>query len=134
VSRRSWRPIPDIVIVDIDEASLARLQDSAGRWPWLRAVHVELLARLLPQQPRAVIFDILFAEPYVFRPDSDEHFRAAVRNQARVYLPTLDVLDSSATVGATRRDRAIAYARARTSAAANPIVGRISHAGWSALI
>ncbi|MEC9363485.1 MAG: CHASE2 domain-containing protein, partial [Pseudomonadota bacterium] len=35
-------PDPDIVVVDIDEASLARLQDEAGNWPWPRAVYAEL--------------------------------------------------------------------------------------------
>ena len=41
-------PDPDIVIVDIDEASLARMADEYGRWPWPRdtlAATVEYLER-----------------------------------------------------------------------------------------
>lgn len=110
-------PDPDIVIVDIDEASLARMQDSAGRWPWPRAVHAELLAGLLAQQPRAVVFDILFAEPDVFRPDSDALFRAAVRGQARVYLPTLRLDPAADARGVALADVATPLGLQRTPAA-----------------
>src|SRR6267154_3784799 len=51
-------PDPDIVIVVIDEASLAAMQDTAGSWPWPRAVHGELLQGIARQKPRAIVFDI----------------------------------------------------------------------------
>jgi adenylate cyclase len=74
-------PDPDIVIVDIDEKSLARMQQIAGSWPWPRAVHAELIEGLAAQQPRAIVFDILFTEPDKFRPESDALFvQAAVRH------------------------------------------------------
>jgi adenylate cyclase len=60
-------PDPDIVIVDIDEASLAAMEDTAGSWPWPRAVHAELLQGIARQQPRAIVFDILFSEPDRYR-------------------------------------------------------------------
>ena len=63
-------PDPDIVIVDIDEVSLVEMQDIAGSWPWPRAVHAELLQGIARQQPRAIVFDILFSEPDRYRPDS----------------------------------------------------------------
>jgi predicted Zn-dependent protease len=39
------------------------MQDTAGSWPWPRAVHGELLQGITRQQPRAIVFDILFSEP-----------------------------------------------------------------------
>ena len=49
-----------IVIVDIDEASLAQ----HGRWPWNRQRMAELLEQLLHTQQAAVIgMDVVFAEP-----------------------------------------------------------------------
>ncbi|WGS53411.1 CHASE2 and HATPase_c domain-containing protein [Paraburkholderia sp. D15] len=48
----------DIVVVEIDNASIARL----GRWPWPRSVHARLLERLAEAKPAAVIFDVLFTE------------------------------------------------------------------------
>ncbi|HSW14038.1 MAG TPA: adenylate/guanylate cyclase domain-containing protein, partial [Solimonas sp.] len=83
------QPDRGIVIVDIDEASLARMQKDYGRWPWPRAIHAELLPGLLAQQPAAVIFDIFFSEQDRDRPDSDEAFVAALQGQSRVYVPSL---------------------------------------------
>jgi adenylate cyclase len=50
---------PQVVIVDIDEASLAR----EGRWPWPRDKLARLTRQLFERyQVRAVGFDVLFAE------------------------------------------------------------------------
>ncbi|MFA5372426.1 MAG: adenylate/guanylate cyclase domain-containing protein, partial [Sideroxydans sp.] len=80
-------PDQDIVIVDIDDASLARLEDEAGRWPWPRAIHGELLRGIAAQQPRAIVFDILFSERDQFRPDSDDAFNQALQGTDNVYFP-----------------------------------------------
>jgi adenylate cyclase len=51
---------PRIVIVDVDEASLARI----GRWPWPRARVAALADELFVRQRAAVVgFDMVFAEP-----------------------------------------------------------------------
>ena len=51
---------PRIVVVDIDEASLA----SVGRWPWSRDHMAALADELFVRQKAAVVgFDLLFAEP-----------------------------------------------------------------------
>ena len=55
---RSYAPVP-VRIVDIDEASLARL----GQWPWPRSRMAELLERLTAAGASVVAFDMLFAEP-----------------------------------------------------------------------
>jgi len=80
-------PDPDIVIVDIDEQSLARMQDIAGSWPWPRAVHAELVEGLAAQEPRAIVFDVLFAEADKFRPESDALFAQAVTSHKQTYFP-----------------------------------------------
>jgi adenylate cyclase len=80
-------PDPDIVIVDIDEASLATMQDTAGSWPWPRAVHGELLQGIARQQPRAIVFDILFSEPDRYRPESDQFFNEVLHELHNVYFP-----------------------------------------------
>ncbi|HEX5337867.1 MAG TPA: adenylate/guanylate cyclase domain-containing protein [Gallionella sp.] len=84
-------PDPDIVIVDIDEASLAAMQDTAGSWPWPRAVHGELLQGIARQQPRAIVFDILFSEPDRYRPDSDQFFNEVLHELHNVYFPMLQL-------------------------------------------
>lgn len=80
------RPAPaDIVIIEINEQSL----DALGRWPWPRALHARLLARLQAAGVRAVGFDILFAEADVARPADDQALVAAVRALGRVALPVV---------------------------------------------
>lgn len=58
-----WHPRPysdtAVRIVDIDEASLARI----GQWPWPRTKVAELLQTLHAAAPAAVGFDVLFTEP-----------------------------------------------------------------------
>jgi adenylate cyclase len=81
------RPDPDIVIVDIDDRSLAKMNDAAGSWPWPRSVHGELVAGLARQHPKAIVFDILFAEPDVYRPESDALFNEAVSQAPNTYFP-----------------------------------------------
>jgi adenylate cyclase len=80
-------PDPDIVIVDIDEKSLARMQQVAGSWPWPRAVHAELIEGLAAQRPRAIVFDVLFAEDDKFRPESDALLAQAALRHPQSYFP-----------------------------------------------
>lgn len=91
-------PDPDIVIVDIDEASLAAMQDTAGSWPWPRAVHGELLQGIARQQPRAIVFDILFSEPDRYRPDSDQFFNEVLHDLHNVYFP-MALLEGNQSLG-----------------------------------
>ncbi|MDO8377619.1 CHASE2 domain-containing protein [Phenylobacterium sp.] len=72
---------PDLIIVAIDDRSLAEL----GRWPWPRARHAELLRVLAPMRPKAVIYDVLFTEP----DPADADLAKAMGQAGRVYLPVL---------------------------------------------
>lgn len=83
------KPDPDIVIVDINEASLAAMAPDYGRWPWPRQVLGEFLEHLEVQHPKAVVFDILFSDPDVYNPDSDAYFDAAVARTNNTYFPML---------------------------------------------
>src|SRR6185503_258398 len=82
-------PDPDIVLVNIDENSLVSMEKEAGRWPWPRVVHAELLEGLAAQKPRAVVFDIMFTEPDQFRPQDDAAFAETVAQHPNTYFPLL---------------------------------------------
>jgi CHASE2 domain-containing sensor protein len=82
-------PDPDIVIVDIDEKSLAAMAKEYGRWPWPRQVLGEFLEHVAAQQPAAVVFDILFSDPDVFNPDSDTYLNDALAASDRVFVAYL---------------------------------------------
>jgi adenylate cyclase len=83
------KPDPDIVIVDIDEKSLATMEKEAGRWPWSRAVYAQLVEGLAAQKPRAIVFDIAFAEADAFRPQDDAAFAETVAEHRNTYFPLL---------------------------------------------
>jgi CHASE2 domain-containing sensor protein len=91
------KPDPDIIIVDINEASLAALSKEYGRWPWPRQVLGEFLENIEKQQPKAVVFDILFSDADVFNPDSDAYFNEAIAGTNNTFFPMLR-LDSSSDV------------------------------------
>jgi adenylate cyclase len=83
------QPDPRLVVIDIDDASLQALAPEAGKWPWPRSVHAELLEHLLAQQAQAVVFDVLFSEADRFRPDADAYFAEVLAGTDRVYLAAL---------------------------------------------
>jgi len=82
-------PDPEIVLVDIDEKSLAAMETVAGRWPWPRVVHAELIEGLAAQKPRAIVFDLMFAEVDRFRPQDDAAFADTVAQHPNTYFPLL---------------------------------------------
>ncbi len=89
------KPDPDIVIVDIDEASLAAMAKEYGRWPWPRQVLGEFLEGIEKQQPKAVVFDILFSDADVFNPESDAYFNSAIAATNNTFFPMLRLDPSS---------------------------------------
>jgi len=83
------KPDPDIVIVDINEASLAAMAKEYGRWPWPRQVLGEFVEQIEKQRPKAIVFDILFSDPDVYNPDSDAYFDAAIAASGNTFFPML---------------------------------------------
>ena len=83
------KPDPDIVVVAADEHSLEQLADYAGRWPWPRSVHGEMVQGIEAQKPRAIVFDVMFFEADIFRQDADELFNKTVAHYSNVFFPTV---------------------------------------------
>ncbi|MGP1426515.1 MAG: CHASE2 domain-containing protein, partial [Ottowia sp.] len=70
-----------VVIVDVDEASLAEL----GQWPWPRERMAELVEEVLRSQRASVIgFDAVFAEAGRGSEESDARFAAALQGRPAV--------------------------------------------------
>jgi CHASE2 domain-containing sensor protein len=83
------QPDPEIIIVDVNEASLAALAQEYGRYPWPRQVFGEFVESIEKQKPKAVVFDILFADSDVYNPDSDAYFNEAMGALDNVFFPLL---------------------------------------------
>jgi CHASE2 domain-containing sensor protein/signal transduction histidine kinase len=98
------QPAPDdIVIVAIDDASVAAL----GRWPWRRAVHAALLARLRAAGVRGVALDLIFTEPELPATGGDAALAAAMTAGPPTVLPLL-AARAPTRRGAMREQRPIA--------------------------
>ncbi len=80
--RGEHKASPEIVIVEIDDASLAAI----GQWPWPRSIHAVLLDVLANYQPRLDFFDVLFTEANP-DPAEDEKLKFAIRKSGNVLLP-----------------------------------------------
>lgn len=71
-------PDPRIVIIDIDEASLARMGKEFGRWPWPRDTLATALDFIEKQQPAAIAWDVIFSDADRLSPGGDAAFNEAV--------------------------------------------------------
>lgn len=88
-------PDPDLLIVTIDERSIDALSTEFGRFPWPRSAYAELADGLRDYAPRAIVFDITFAEPDLANPDADAWFAEVVTADPSIYLP-MTRLDAAA--------------------------------------
>ena len=80
----SPKPSDKIVIVDIDERTLAALSEKHGRWPWSREVLADGLQKFNDLGARSVLFNVLFSDPDKNSPDAD----AAMDATAQMNRPT----------------------------------------------
>lgn len=80
---------PDIVVVDINEASLSAMAKEFGIWPWPRSVLGEFVDGLEKQRPKAIVFDILFSDADVYRPESDASFEQTIAGTNNTFFPML---------------------------------------------
>lgn len=78
---RGTLPAPDdIVIVAIDEPSIARL----GQFPWERDLTARVLNTISPALPKAIALDVLYSEPT--EPEADKTLAEAVNRAGNVVL------------------------------------------------
>lgn len=94
ICRMNKQLTDDIVLVLIDESSLQAMNGIAGRWPWPRYIHGELIDYLSKCGAETIVMDIMFFENQI----SDKE------NQSRLD-PNDEALSS-----ATRRARNVIHA------------------------
>lgn len=75
----------NVVLVMVDETSIAQLKNSLGRFPWPRWIYSEALQFIAAGQPKAVVFDILFSEPDLSSPEHDLEFAQAASQSPTVF-------------------------------------------------
>lgn len=81
--RLDVRPTEAVIVYMDDESRIQLTQPVQG--PWDRALHVRLLKELSARQAKAVVFDVLFDEPWP-DPAVDKEFAAAIGAHGPVVL------------------------------------------------
>ncbi|HKK69628.1 MAG TPA: CHASE2 domain-containing protein [Candidatus Krumholzibacteria bacterium] len=61
-----------VVVVDFDEATLARFKEKGRSWPLDRGVHRTILRYVARGGPRVVAYDVRFEEPHAVAPELDQ--------------------------------------------------------------
>jgi adenylate cyclase len=78
---------PNIIEVDIDDQSMVAMQEIAGLWAWPREIHADLVDALSEFSPRAIVFDLAFAERDLKHPKSDASLAQSLKaTHTSVYL------------------------------------------------
>ena len=95
-------PDPRVVIIDIDEASLAQMAPEFGRWPWPRDTLATVLGYVEKQNPQAIAWDVVFSDADRLSPGGDKAFDEAAKGSARshfsvVRLPAVYDVQSKVT-------------------------------------
>lgn len=86
---------PRLIIIDIDEPSLARMAKQFGRWPWSRDTLATVLTYVEKQQPAAIVWDILFSDADLASPGGDSAFNTAVQRSKHSHFPVIRLLGGS---------------------------------------
>lgn len=120
IRARLWvaEPDPRIVIIDIDESSLARMSKDFGRWPWPRDTLATVLNHVEQQQPAAVVWDIAFTDADRLSPGGDAAFEAAVKQSPHSHFSVIRL--SPANDPASQIDRRALPQLWATSTLASP--------------
>jgi CHASE2 domain-containing sensor protein len=94
----SPEPSPKVVVVDIDERSLAALSPEYGRWPWPRNVLADGLDRMKEAGVQVVLFNVLFTDPDRSNPDADSAMEVAAALTPNVVFPAVRLNPDNDTV------------------------------------
>jgi adenylate cyclase len=87
---RSVPADPAIVVLDIDDRSLAEMADEkrgVGRFPWPRSVYGELIDELERQGAAAIVLDVELYEPDLHRREHDAVLNEALAGNTSAFFP-----------------------------------------------
>ncbi len=96
------KPDKDIVIVDVNEASLSAMAKEYGRYPWPRQVFGEFLENIEAQNPKAIVFDILFSDADIANPDSDAYFNDTIAATNNTFFPFIRLSETQDKLSAVK--------------------------------
>ena len=85
VSHQRPTPNKDIVVLAVDDSSLEMLWDKYGEWPIPRRVYADVINYIEQDNPKAIIFDLLFIKSMRSEAASDNALIDAMNKYKNVY-------------------------------------------------
>lgn len=85
VKHRHLKPSKDIVIVAIDDGSYEYILDKYGEWPISRDVYAKIIDRLEQDNPKAVVFDLMFIKSFKSNPAADTRLADTMAKYKNIY-------------------------------------------------
>lgn len=97
LEHRLQAPLADenIVIIEITEESIYRLQAILGRFPWSRQPWSEVLEKITAQSPKAIILDVLFEDLDHKHYEEDKMLEKIIVNYDAIFSPFIRLNSSS---------------------------------------
>lgn len=87
-------PSDDIVIIEIDDRSLAEMESQVGHWPWPRSQHAHLIEGLRLANAKAIVFDLFLSERDIYS-GGDEAFHDEVKKKSDIFLAATILADEA---------------------------------------
>jgi len=85
----SPKPSSKIMILDIDERSLASLSEKYGRWPWSRDVLADGIQKVMDLGSTAVMFNVMLSDPDKNNKDADAAMDVTAQINRPVAFPLI---------------------------------------------
>jgi adenylate cyclase len=97
-------PDPRVVIIDIDEASLARMSKEFGRWPWPRDTLASVQDFVERDAPLAIVWDIAFADADRLSPGGDAAFNESAKRSPHSHYSVIRLPPANDNKSELRRE------------------------------
>lgn len=85
VKHRHLKPSKDIVVIAIDDGSYEYILDKYGEWPISRSIYAKLIDRIERDNPKAVIFDLMFVKSFKTNTAADAQLGSAMSKYNNIY-------------------------------------------------
>jgi len=85
VKHKHLKPSNDIVILAIDNASYEYILDNYGEWPISRKVYADIIHLIEKDNPKAIIFDLMFIKSFKNDKTSDYLLANAMNKYPNIY-------------------------------------------------
>ena len=85
VKHRHLKPSKDIVIIAIDDGSYEYILEKYGEWPISRKVYSNIIERVEADNPKAIIFDLMFIKSFKSDSKADTNLANTMAKYANVY-------------------------------------------------